>query len=84
MHSLSYADNIVILAKKEEYMRAICRKWEKYLDEKELIYNTNKSNIRERERKEKENHMEMEGAINRNSKGICVSGISSTEKWKYK
>lgn len=46
IYTLSYADDVVILAQREEDMKELLKRLEKYVEEKKQILNTEKSKIR--------------------------------------
>lgn len=54
IYSLSYADDMVLLAEDERNMRSIIDRLVRYLDVKGLMLNTEKSKIQESSRKEDE------------------------------
>lgn len=54
IYSLSYADDMMLLAEDERNMRSIIDRLMRYLDVKGLMLNTEKSKIQESSRKEDE------------------------------
>lgn len=82
MYTLAYTDDIVLLAKEEEGMRAMMAGLERYIKGKKLEVNVGKSKIMRLVGKgeEKEDGMVVGGERGEGDKGIEIFGVYFSEE----
>lgn len=87
IYSLAYADDVVLMAEKEEELRSMMERLEGYLERKTLELNPNKTKIMRFRKgggriKKKAVELAVEREDNRRGETISISRIRATKKWR--